>query len=97
MRTHRRQPALPATTMTDISLSALQQSIESLRKDHPVRPYSETQARFWLGYMKMDFPGLRSSKAWDSNEFGIDEQWDSADDALSFEPELDGTRKSEVV
>ncbi|GKT44619.1 uncharacterized protein ColSpa_04800 [Colletotrichum spaethianum] len=88
-RTRRRQPALPTATMTEIALSTLQQTIERLRKDRPsvVHPYSKTQARFWLKYMKMDFPGPYSSEAWNPNEFGI---------YVAQGPSTYGTLKSEV-
>ncbi|KAH7175203.1 hypothetical protein EDB81DRAFT_769425 [Dactylonectria macrodidyma] len=113
VRTRRRQPTLPVATITQIALSTLQQTIFRLRKDYPsVQPYSETQARFWLKYMKIDSPGPLSIEAWNPNEFGIHvaqgafdmwaweayysrKRWDSID-APPLEPDLDGTRKSEV-
>ncbi|WYZ42058.1 hypothetical protein EsH8_V_000953 [Colletotrichum jinshuiense] len=113
VRTHRRQPTLPVATITHTALSTLQQTILRLRKEHPsVQPYSETQARFWLNYMKMDSPGPHSKELWNPNEFGIQvaqgafdmwawesqysqKLWDSIE-APHLEPDLDGTRKSEV-
>lgn len=76
--THLRQPFLPLSTLTDIALSTLEATINRLRKAHPsVRPYSKTQARFWLEYMGARCFGARArSKApswdtWDENRFGI--------------------------
>lgn len=118
MRTRRRQSALSTARMTEIALATLRQTIERQREEHPgvVAPYSETKARFWLGYMKVE--SLESLEpqpveAWDPNEFGVHaargafdvwaweayyskERWDSADDRPPLEPDLDGTRKSEV-
>ncbi|KAL4741919.1 hypothetical protein BDV11DRAFT_212518 [Aspergillus similis] len=77
-RTYLRQPSLPLATLTDIALSTLEATIDRLRKAHPsVRPYSETQARFWLEYMVARYSGARtrsegpSRDAWDENCFGI--------------------------
>ncbi|KAL4993023.1 hypothetical protein BDV10DRAFT_200074 [Aspergillus recurvatus] len=77
-RTYLRQPSLPLATLTDIALSTLEATINRLRKAHPsVRPYSETQARFWLEYMVARYSGARtrsegpSRDAWDENHFGI--------------------------
>lgn len=113
VRTHRRQPTLPVETITQIALDTLQQTTERLRKDHPnVKPYSETQACFWLKYMGIDSPGKPSREAWDPNEFGIyvaqggfdmwawaahysRERWEAVD-APRLEPDLDGTRVSDV-
>ena len=112
VRTHWRQPTLPKATITQIALSTLQQAILRLRKDHPsVQPYSETQACFWLKYMNMDSPGPSPKAVWNPNQFGLGvargaydvweweahysrKLWDSVDGP--FEPDLDGTRKSEV-
>ncbi|KAL4931019.1 uncharacterized protein BDV17DRAFT_297504 [Aspergillus undulatus] len=73
-----RQPLLPLATLTDIALSTLEVTINRLRGAHPsVRPYSETQARFWLEYMGARYFGARtrskapSRDAWDKNRFGI--------------------------
>ncbi|KAK2022810.1 hypothetical protein LX32DRAFT_602148 [Colletotrichum zoysiae] len=116
-RTRRRQPMLPAATMTKIALSTLRQTTKRLQRDHPgvVRPYSETQARFWLRYMDTDVLCPATSGVWGPNGFGVHvaqgaldvwaweayytrEQWDAAKDAAAplLEPDLDGTRKSEV-
>ncbi|KAL4861055.1 hypothetical protein BDV12DRAFT_77019 [Aspergillus spectabilis] len=77
-RTYLRQPLLPLATLTDIALSTLETTINRLRKAHPsVRPYSETQARFWLEYMGARYFGARtrskapSRGAWDENHFGV--------------------------
>ena len=74
-RTNRRQHLLPLVTLNNIALNTLEATINRLRKTHPsVRPYSETQARFWLEYMGF---GARtrsmapSRGAWDENRFGI--------------------------
>jgi hypothetical protein len=54
VHTYKTQRTLSKDTIIDMGISALQQSIERLRKDYPsVQPYSETQARFWL--KKMDY------------------------------------------
>ncbi|KDN60155.1 hypothetical protein CSUB01_07098 [Colletotrichum sublineola] len=113
VRTHRRQPSLPVDTVTQIALDTLRQTIACLREDYPsVEPYSETQACFWLKYMKIDYPGEPSREAWKPNEFGISvaqgafdmcaweacysrERWEVVDTSR-IEPDLDGTRKSEV-
>lgn len=72
VRTHRRQPTLPAAAMTRIALSTLQQTIARLRKDHPsVQPYSETQACFWLTHMGIDAPGPFAAEAWSPDHFGV--------------------------
>ncbi|KAK8031662.1 hypothetical protein PG990_001396 [Apiospora arundinis] len=82
-RTRRRQPTVPAAAMTQIALSTLQDTISRLREDHPgVQPYSETQASFWLKYMKMDSPNqLPSGRLlWKPNDFGIhvaEGSWDT--------------------
>ncbi|KAJ4417664.1 hypothetical protein N0V82_006025 [Gnomoniopsis sp. IMI 355080] len=118
VRTRRRQPSLPVETLTQIALETLQQTIARLRNDHPdVQPYSETQARFWLKYMKIDTPPGEVSKeeAWNPNDFSISvaqgafdmwaweahysrERWEvvSIDAPAPLEPDLDGTRPSEV-
>ncbi|KAI9368659.1 hypothetical protein BJX61DRAFT_205669 [Aspergillus egyptiacus] len=77
-RTYLRQPSLPLATLTDIALSTLEATINRLRRAHPsVRPYSETQARFWLEYMVGRYSGARarsggpSRDAWDENCFGM--------------------------
>ncbi|KAL4882091.1 hypothetical protein BJY04DRAFT_217783 [Aspergillus karnatakaensis] len=83
-RTYLRQPLLPLTTLTDIALSRLQATTTRLREAHPsVRPYSETQARFWLEYMvehiSAQYSSARSRSrsatpsryVWDENRFGI--------------------------
>ncbi|KAL3436216.1 hypothetical protein BDV09DRAFT_165662 [Aspergillus tetrazonus] len=76
--THLRQPFLPLATLTNIALSTLEATINRLRKVHSsVRPYSETQARFWLEYMGAHYFGARSKfkapspDAWHENRFGI--------------------------
>jgi hypothetical protein len=113
--THRRQPTLPVATITQIALSTLQQTILRLRKDYQsVQPYSETQACFWLKYMKIDSPGPFAKEVSDPNQFGIhiaqgafdmwaweahysQELWGSIEGRIApLEPDLDGTRKSEV-
>ncbi|KAL4789609.1 hypothetical protein BDV19DRAFT_382956 [Aspergillus venezuelensis] len=59
--THLRQPILPLATLTDIALSMLEPTINCLRKAHPsMRPYSKTQARFWLEYMVARYFGART-------------------------------------
>lgn len=77
-----------------------------------VQPYSETQACFWLKYMTKNSPDKPSKGAWNPNEFGIyvaqggfdmwawevhysRERWEAVD-APRLEPDLEGTRKSEV-
>lgn len=117
-RTRRRQPTLPVETLTQIALKTLQQTTARLRNDHPeVQPYSETQACFWLKYMKIDTPPGEVSKeeAWNPNDFGISvaqgafdmwaweayysrERWEvvSIDTPAPLEPDLDGTRPSEI-
>ncbi|KAH0422557.1 rta1 domain protein [Colletotrichum camelliae] len=113
VRTCRRQPSLPVEDVTQIALDTLEKTIARLREDYPsAQPYSETQARFWLKYMKIDSPGKPSVQAWNPNEFGISvaqgafdmwaweahysrERWEAVD-APRLEPDLDGTRKSEV-
>ncbi|KAL2853311.1 hypothetical protein BJY01DRAFT_79312 [Aspergillus pseudoustus] len=78
--TYLRQPLLPLATLTDVALRTLEATINHLRKAHPsvVRPYSETQARFWLEYMGARYFGARtrsqappSRDAWHENRFGI--------------------------
>ncbi|KAI8165467.1 hypothetical protein K4K49_000923 [Colletotrichum sp. SAR 10_70] len=114
VRTCRRQPSLPIETVTQIALDTLEKTIARLREDYPsVQPYSETQARFWLKYMKIDSPREPSKEAWNSNDFGISvaqgafdvwaweahysrERWEAVD-APRLEPDLDGTRESEVT
>ncbi|KAL2759537.1 hypothetical protein ACRALDRAFT_2038391 [Sodiomyces alcalophilus JCM 7366] len=74
VRTHQRQSTLPVETIIQIALSTLEQTISRQRKEFPspsIQPYSETQARFWLKYMKIDDssePVIR--QAWTSNRFG---------------------------
>ncbi|KAF6803189.1 rta1 domain protein [Colletotrichum sojae] len=70
-RTHREQPVL-FTSMYDIALSTLQQSIERLRWDRPdiVHPYSATQAKFWLSYM-MGYLKPQPDNAWDPKDFSF--------------------------
>ncbi|KAJ5680975.1 hypothetical protein N7536_012114 [Penicillium majusculum] len=77
-RTHRRQPSLPLATLTRLALSTLETTTTRLRTAHPsVAPYSETQARFWLEYMGLGYPGRSGSakavsrEAWGPNMFGI--------------------------
>ncbi|PLB52364.1 hypothetical protein P170DRAFT_352846 [Aspergillus steynii IBT 23096] len=77
-RTYLRQPLLPLATLTDIALSTLETTIIRQRKAHPsVRPYSETQARFWLEYMVAPYLKARtrtevpSPTRWNENGFGI--------------------------
>jgi hypothetical protein len=117
VRTRRRQPTLPVATITQIALSTLQQTISRLRGNgYPsVQPYSETQACFWLKYMKMDSPGPSAKEeVWNPDQFGVHvaqgafdvwaweahysrKLWDSAEARIApLEPDLDGTRKSEV-
>ncbi|KAF9881635.1 hypothetical protein CkaCkLH20_00781 [Colletotrichum karsti] len=109
----RRQPTLPVETIIQIALSTLEQTISRLRTDFPsVQPYSETQARFWLSYMKIDSSVPVTKEALGLNGFGIhvaqgafdmwaweahysQKTWESVS-AQYLEPELDGTRKSEV-
>ncbi|KAK1989349.1 hypothetical protein LZ30DRAFT_576271 [Colletotrichum cereale] len=113
VRTRRRQPSLLIETVTQIALDTLRQTIACLREDYPsVQPYSETQACFWLKYMKIDSPGELPKEACKPNEFGIfvaqgafdmwaweayysRERWEAVDTSR-LEPDLDGTRKSEV-
>ncbi len=116
-RTRRRQPTLPVATITQIALSTLQQIISRLREGgYPsVQPYSETQACFWLKYMRVNSPGPFAKEIWDPNEFGLHiaqggcdvwawethysrKLWDSVEARIApLEPDLDGTRKSEVI
>ncbi|KAJ9486166.1 hypothetical protein VN97_g7179, partial [Penicillium thymicola] len=77
-RTHRRQSSLPLGTLTRLALNTLGMTITHLRTAYPSVPlYSETQARFWLEYMRLGSPGpSRSAKvvsreAWGPNIFGI--------------------------
>ena len=71
-RTYRRQPTLPIATITQIGLSTLQQTIFRLRKDYlSVQPYSETQACFWLKYMKIDLSSPFTKEVWNPNQFGV--------------------------
>lgn len=77
-----------------------------------VQPYSETQARFWLKYMNIGCPGKPSREVWNHNEFSISvaqgrfdmcaweayysrERWETVNMPF-LEPDLDGTRESEV-
>ncbi|KAF4785630.1 rta1 domain protein [Colletotrichum scovillei] len=77
-----------------------------------VQPYSETQARFWLKYMNIGCFGKSSKEEWNYNEFGISvaqgrfdmwaweahysqERWKTVNSPY-LEPDLDGTRESEV-
>ncbi|KAJ0344634.1 hypothetical protein COL26b_009970 [Colletotrichum chrysophilum] len=114
VRTCRRQPSLPAETVTQIALDTLEKTILRLREDYPsVQPYSETQARFWLKCMKIDSLREPSKETWNPNDFGISvaqgafdvwaweahysrERWEAVD-APRLEPDLDGTRESEVT
>ncbi|KAF4885839.1 hypothetical protein CGCF415_v015298 [Colletotrichum fructicola] len=114
VRTCRRQPSLPVETVTQIALDTLEKTILRLREDYPsVQPYSETQARFWLKYMKIDSLREPSKETWNPNDFGISvaqgafdvwaweahysrERWEAVD-APRLEPDLDGTRESEVT
>jgi hypothetical protein len=114
--THQRQPTLPVATITQIALSTLQQTIFRLRKDYLcVQPYSETQACFWLKYMKIGSPRPFAKWVWNPNRFGLHvaqgsfdiwaweahysrKLWDSIEAQIApLEPDLDGTRKSEVA
>lgn len=116
VRTRRRQPTLTVAAMTQLAHSTLERTISHLREGHPgVQSYSETQASFWLKYMKMDSPDRLSSRSepWNPNNFGIAvaeggldtwaweahysrERWQRSMDAPPLEPDLDGTRQSEV-
>ncbi|KAL5353982.1 hypothetical protein ACLOAV_000067 [Pseudogymnoascus australis] len=70
--TARRSPILSVTTITQIALSTLEQTISRLRKDHPnVQPYSATQASFWLKEMKIDFTGPMRKEEWKPNRFDV--------------------------
>lgn len=72
--TRRRQPTLPVATITQIALSTLQQTIFRLRGGGylSVQPYSETQACFWLKYMKMDSPGpFAKEQVWNPDQVGV--------------------------
>ncbi len=80
-RARRRQPSsLPPGTFTRLALDTLEATTARLRATHPgAQPYSETQARFWLGHMKLDSspgpsgPGSSSTKeaAWGPSRFGV--------------------------
>ncbi|KAI9035157.1 uncharacterized protein KD926_004452 [Aspergillus affinis] len=106
--TYLRQPLLPLVTLTDIALSTLEATINRLRKAHPsVRPYSETQARFWLEYMGARYFGARtrseapSPTRWNENCFGIlvaQGSYDVWEQNGVVEPDVkDGMWKSEVM
>ncbi|KFY54949.1 hypothetical protein V496_07143 [Pseudogymnoascus sp. VKM F-4515 (FW-2607)] len=70
--TARRSPTLSVTTITQIALSTLEQTISRLRKDHPdFQPYSATQASFWLKEMKIDFTGPMRKEEWKPNRFDV--------------------------
>lgn len=74
VRTHQRQPTLPVATITQIALSTLQQTILRLRGGgyRSVQPYSETQACFWLKYLKIDSLGFFvKEEAWLFDLFGV--------------------------
>lgn len=116
--TRRRQPTLPVAAFTQIALSTLQQTTLRLRGGGylSVGPYSETQACFWLKYMKIDSPGpfAKEQQGWIFDRFGVQvaqgaidvwaweahysrKLWDSVEARIApLEPDLDGTRKSEV-
>ncbi|KAK1142346.1 hypothetical protein N8T08_007898 [Aspergillus melleus] len=77
-RTFLRQHLLPLATLTDIALRTLEATINRQRKTYPsVRPYSETQARFWLEYMLAPHLNARTRTEapcptwWKKNCFGI--------------------------
>ncbi|KAK4660711.1 hypothetical protein QC762_121465 [Podospora pseudocomata] len=75
-RTSRRQPSLPLETITRLALRTLEATTSRLRATHPsVKPYSETQARFWLEHMKLgssESSGSGTAKeAWRPNNFGV--------------------------
>lgn len=61
VRTHWQQPTLPLETLIQIALCTLQQTIIRQRGTGylSVKPYSETQARFWLKYLHIDSPRPR--------------------------------------
>lgn len=72
-RTRSRQSTLSVAEMTQIAISTLKQTISRLREGGfpSVQLYSETQARFWLNYMKVDQPSPSTHKeAWNFNRFG---------------------------
>jgi len=71
-RTHRRQPTLPTESITEIAFSTLKQTTSRLAQSYPnVQPFSETQARFWLKYMKMISPVAVGKESWNPNQFGV--------------------------
>ncbi|KAJ0423309.1 hypothetical protein BJY00DRAFT_321954 [Aspergillus carlsbadensis] len=72
--TRQRLPSIPLETFTDIALRTLETSTARLHASHPtvVQPYSETQARFWLGYWGLEPRGpSRPCGAWEPNQFGV--------------------------
>ncbi|KAL4801817.1 hypothetical protein BDV18DRAFT_164626 [Aspergillus unguis] len=77
-RTCSRQYLLPLGTITEIALLTLEAATTRLREAHPtVKPYSETQACFWLEYMVSRYCGRRSRDevpsraAWNVSRFGV--------------------------
>lgn len=102
-------------SLTEIALATLKQTTSRLAQNYPnVQPFSETQARFWLKYMKMIFPVAVGKESWNPNQFGVHvaqggfdiwaweahysaKLWNSTEARVSYkEPDLDGSRKSEV-
>lgn len=72
-----KQRTLAPSLLYKIALSTLQQSIEAQRNKNPqIRPYSETQARFWLNRFKIDSEPdpQHEDRAWGSMqlEFGLE-------------------------
>ncbi|ERF73979.1 hypothetical protein EPUS_03793 [Endocarpon pusillum Z07020] len=96
-RTRSRQSTLSVAEMTQIAISTLKQTISRLREGGflSVQTYSETQARFWLEYMKVDQPSPLPTRR--HGTLTDLELWDSVKGQTTLlEPDLDGTRKGEV-
>lgn len=76
--TKRRQPTLPVSLIRRLAISTLQETIESQRtENHLVRPYSETQTKYWLNHFDID--SERRPRAdidfrwvWRPHEFGLE-------------------------
>lgn len=107
--TYHRQTALSKERITEIAIETLRSSISRLREQHPeVPPYSETQARFWLDYVRKEmgyaggpsYFGIYMAQGgydvWDWQRHYTPERWHAVSD-VALPPDLDDkTGRSEV-
>lgn len=107
--TYFRQQTIPESTITQIAIDTLRDTISRQREHAEMPPYSETQVRYWLKYMRQILPfttgpsyfGIFVAQGgynmWEWERHYTPERWHAPSSVEALEPDLDGTARSDHV